>query len=392
MRHISADYIFIDEQHFLPKGIIDIDENGIIHDVIDTHGNLQESDRLEFYNGILVPGFVNAHCHLELSHMKGMITPHTGLHGFVKEIIAKRFTPENLPDILTRADAEMRAEGIVAVGDISNTADSFDIKRNSRLHYHTFLELFTSKDALISELLEKAKQTEKSLKQLPGNFVPHAAYTVSPKLYDAVNRLNAGNPEAIISIHNQETAGEDELFRTQNGPLYDTLSAMGFSYDEYHFSGKSALQSNLPRLPKDNNILLIHNIYTQPDDIDFAEGFSDSMFWTFCPASNLYIEERLPDIPLFYNKGVKTCIGTDSYASNTRLSILNELKIIHQHFPDLPMGKLLESACINGAKALNMDKRYGSFAPGKQPGVNLLTNIDYKSMQLTDETDVQVLV
>lgn len=390
MRTLSADYIYTPDKGFLPKGIIRMNDAGEITQIFETHGNLQETSALEYYNGILIPGFVNAHCHLELSHMKGIMSRGKKLHGFVSEILKKRFTPENLQDILERADMQMRSEGIVAAGDISNTDDSFAVKRKSSLYYYNFIELFTTDDKNIQQLVKQGKAAAKKPGSLPGNFTPHAPYTVSDKLFEEINRLNAESDE-IISMHNQETAGENELFLNQSGPLYDTLKNLGFNYDNFRFDTKNSLESTLPKLPADKNILLIHNTFTREKDIDFAENYSDSVFWVFCPASNLYIEEQLPDLPLFFEKGIKTCVGTDSLASNDKLSVLRELKIIHQYFPEISLSKLLDTATLNGAEALKIDKQYGSLSKGKKPGINLLKNMDYKSMQLTDESDVQVI-
>ena len=82
-------------------------------------------DDIQSFEGVLTPGFVNAHCHLELSHMKGMIPAHTGLQEFVKQIVSLRqIDPERIQEAIVAAENEMYANGIVAVGDISNTLDT----------------------------------------------------------------------------------------------------------------------------------------------------------------------------------------------------------------------------------------------------------------------------
>ena len=78
--------------------------------------------------------------------------------------------------------------------------------------------------------------------------------------------------------------------------------------------------------------------------------------------------------------------------SNTELSILHELKTISKHFPEIKLNKLLDSACINGAKALNIETKYGSLSPGKTPGINLISRLDYKQMILTDDSEVRVII
>ena len=89
----------------------------------------EAGDDIQYFEGILSPGFVNAHCHLELSHMKGMIPAHTGLQEFVKQIVALRqVESEAIQEAIVNAEAEMMANGIVAVGDISNTLDTLNQK------------------------------------------------------------------------------------------------------------------------------------------------------------------------------------------------------------------------------------------------------------------------
>ncbi|MEA2041575.1 MAG: amidohydrolase family protein [Bacteroidota bacterium] len=391
MRKLSADYVFSPEGKFVPKAVITVNSTGEIINFEIPTGDFKETAGLEYYNGILVPGFINAHCHSELSHMKGVVSPGKALPEFIDEVIKKRNSPDKLKDKIARADLEMKAEGIVAVGDISNNSDSFEMKKNSSIYYHTFIEMFITNDTNIAGLKETARQTKKALNDLPGSFVPHAPYTVSDKLFSTINELNAGESK-VISIHNQETRSEDELFLSQRGKLYEQMKKIGFNYKDFHFTDKNSLQSTLPKLAKDKNILLIHNSYTQEADINFAENYSDSVYWVFCPASNLYIENQLPNYPLFFNKKLKTCIGTDSYASNTKLSVIHELKIISENYPEIDLAKLINTACINGAKALNIEHKYGDFSIGKTPGINLITGIDYKTMSLSSESDVEALV
>ena len=196
----------------------------------------------------------------------------------------------------------------------------------------------------------------------------------------------------VISIHNQETLGEDEFIQTQSGPLANVMKDKGFEFSDFSFPGNTSLESNLVRQNKDDNILLIHNTFSKKSDINYAEDFSPNIYWVFCPLSNLYIEKTLPDFPIFFNKGLKTCIGTDSYASNTELSILSEIKAITKNFPEIPFEMLIESACLNGAEALDIENKYGSIELGKNPGINLISNFDFENMCLKEESKLKVLV
>ncbi len=394
MRRFSAEYIYTGNE-ILKRGIVETDDFGKIIKLIDTGGKFEEQQSLEFFNGVIVPGFINAHCHLELSHMKGMIDNKSGrgLPGFIDEIISKRNFPENLQEQITKADKEMRLKGIVAVGDISNTDDSFTVKKKSDIFYQTFIESFTISDEKVDETFNLAKENYNKLKdlKLSGTIVPHAAYSVPDRLYRMISDFESEKTK-IVSVHNQETPGEDELVKNKTGALADVLTDKGFLLDEFSYPGNSALEVNLKYLNKRDNILLIHNTFSKNEDVEYAENFSDNIYWVFCPLSNLYIENTLPDISMFFKKSVKTCIGTDSYASNTELSVLSELKVITENFPEIPFDKLIESATLNGAKALKIEERFGSIEIGKTPGINLISSFDFEKMTLKSESKVKVLI
>jgi len=394
MRKISANYIFTGKD-ILKNGIIELNETGQIINIINTNGKLQEEASLEFYSGVIVPGFINAHCHIELSHMKGMIDNKTvkGLPGFIDEIISKRNFPDDLEEKILKADKEMQAGGIVAIGDISNTDDSFNIKKKSKIYYQTFIETFTISNEESENTFNIAKENKNKLDKLnlESSIVPHASYTVPDTLYSKISNFEK-QKKKVVSIHNQETEGEDFVIQSQTGKLADVLVGKGFKFEDFTFKGNNSLEQTLAHQNENNNILLIHNTFSTKENIEFAENFSENIYWVFCPLSNLYIEKTLPNLPMFFNKNVKTCIGTDSYASNTKLSVLSELKTITKHFPEISFEKLIETACLNGAKALNVENKFGSIEISKTPGLNLISNFDFKKMSLTEKSSIKVLI
>ncbi|MCX6259108.1 MAG: amidohydrolase family protein [Bacteroidia bacterium] len=391
-RFLSAQYVFTNNGKPLRNGIVEVNENNRIVNVIDTNGEIQEIPRLEFYNGVIVPGFVNAHCHLELSFMKGALTQGTGLQGFVSEFIRKRSVLKSKPEALELADKIMYNNGIVAVGDISNDETSIAVKKNHRIFYHTFCEVFDllkPSDSIITNANELLKSY--TIQGLSASITPHAPYTVSSDLFKQIAGF-ANNRSAIISVHNQESEAENELFENKTGCLFETLSEMGIDFTDLHSTGRSSLQTYLPLWPKESNILLIHNTFTRKEDIEFATNYSDNIFWVLCPGSNLFIEGSLPDAGMFYLEGCKVAIGTDSLASNDRLSVLAELQILSRHFTYLPFDILLEWATINGAKALHMQHIFGSLENGKTPGINLIENFNFRDMRLTNDSKIKRLV
>ena len=141
MRKISAHLILDGRGNCYSKGIITLDSDGTILSIEDTGGALRELAEVEFFSGMLVPGFVNAHCHLELSHMHNTFPEGAGFVPFLKKVVESRTgDPKSIAEAAEKADILMNKNGIVAVGDIANGPTAFEVKKNSQIHYFTFLE------------------------------------------------------------------------------------------------------------------------------------------------------------------------------------------------------------------------------------------------------------
>lgn len=336
----------------------------------------EAGDDIQQLEGILSPGFVNAHCHLELSHMKGMIPAHTGLQEFVKQIVALRqVAPEIIQEAIVSAEAEMIANGIVAVGDISNNLDTLSQKAKHNLAYYSFVELYdldptTAEDKIIVGLEIQKKFQENCVR---ASLVPHAPYSVTNNLW---NLLCAHFGIHTISMHNQETPDENEFFKTKTGSFLGMYERTKVNLDFFEATGKSSLQSILPIFKKANHGILVHNSFTSTEDIQAVHAAMSNAFWCLCTNANQYIEQTMPPIELLRSEKANIVIGTDSYASNWSLSVLDELKTIQQHHPTIPFSEMLGWATLNGARALQMDKHLGSFEKGKKPGVLLIKDFN----------------
>ncbi|MES2131936.1 MAG: amidohydrolase, partial [Bacteroidota bacterium] len=141
MRFISASQIFSGKEFLKEDTVLVLKEDGTITDLIAAESI--DNTKIEHYHGILTPGFINTHCHLELSHLKDKINRHTGIVDFGLSVIKHRndIAAEQQQEYMLQADKDMKAAGIVAVGDISNSALSAGTKKQSKLYYHTFVEL-----------------------------------------------------------------------------------------------------------------------------------------------------------------------------------------------------------------------------------------------------------
>lgn len=394
MRKLTADYIFTMAGEPLKNGIITIDEIGTI---IDISSGKIDSDT-EVFEGFICPGFINTHCHLELSHMRGLIEDKTGMAHFIKNILSKRSiaSAAQIEAAIIDAENEMIRNGIVAVGDISNLNSTFPQKQKGNLYYHTFIEVFNSNPAKAAEFFENGLALENEIrnvqqKKSTASIVPHAPYTMSKELLIHINEHAAKN-KSIISIHNQESQGEDDLFLNKSGDLYNLFMELGFDMSSFHPTGLNALRSTFPFLTRAQKIALVHNTFTTVEDIYWSEELlrkmsrgSSELYWCTCPNANLYIENRLPNYNYFIEMDSKVTVGTDSLASNWSLSILDELKTISKYYPTISLDTLLTWATKNGAEFLGIDT-LGTIEKGKQPGLNLLKNIS--GFKISDTTQV----
>jgi aminodeoxyfutalosine deaminase len=342
---------------------------------------------LELFDGILTPGLINCHCHLELSHLKNVIPPHTGLIEFLCSVVTKRgFEQEIILQEIEKAEQEMYNNGIVAVGDIGNTADTALVKRTSKIRWQNFVEVISFSD-------EKAAENFNHYKLVAGelhnalrasdlvhrtSLVPHAPYSISPKTFEMINEATKNQ---IISIHNQEHPAEDELYKTGGGEYLKLFKIFGMNSSPFPVTGKSSIRSVLPHFNNGQTIFLIHNTFMPEEDIIWANEYAAThglkLVYCLCINANLYIENKTPQVALFLKHNCHLVLGTDSYSSNWQLSIAKEMQSLLQH-SRTTKEQVLQMATIHGAKALQWDDALGSFEKGKRPGV-VLVNEDFNS-------------
>lgn len=370
--YISASYVFPVAGPPIKNGVVGVEIDGTIIHVFTLEEAINEGVKdITQYEGLLVPGFVNTHCHLELSHLKGQIETRTGLLGFVQAIMKLRTSDEDAIELaMLRADREMFENGIVAVGDISNQVISRGTKLGSPIYYHTFLEVMGFNPLTAQESIRRAIEFKEKFNPLKVSIVPHAPYSVSSALFKEL-RVNGETNDELLSIHNQETEDENLFFERKEGDFLDLYRFLGLDIDFYKPSGKTSLQTYLPMLSDKLKTLLVHNTFTSSADVEFAEAYNPDLYWCLCPNANLYIENRLPDVEMLRNSGAKITLGTDSLASNNRLSIFAEMQTLQINF-GIDFDELLKWATINGAEFLGVQERYGSFEVGKRPGINLI--------------------
>lgn len=379
MKFLSATQIF-NGHYFLPPDSVLVldDKNRFIETISGLH---LDSSKVERRDGIICPGFVNAHCHLELSHFKNIIEQKTGILNFAKGIITKRnnFNPERIREAISEADKQMWKNGIVAVGDICNTSDSFLQKSTSGIYYHSFIELIGFDPENADSVLMKGKEILKEAERLnlKASLAPHAPYSVSEKLLKKMAE-ESEKRNVPLTIHNQESDEENEFFKEKKGAFTGLYEFLKMPIDFFKPSGCSSLRTYLGYLAKAPGLILVHNTFTTADDIRWANKFCSGkrkLFWCFCPAANLYIENKLPEVNTFISEKCEIVVGTDSLASNLNLSITEELNILLKNAESLSVENALKWSIYNGAQALGVQDCFGAFIPNKNAGLNLLSSI-----------------
>ena len=382
MKYFSADQIYTNLEGPIANKVIVTDESGRIVDITTSES---VSADIKFINGAIVPGFVNAHCHLELSHLCDKFDTGTGLIPFIKSVVTQRDFPSDvIQEAIYAADNEMFDNGIVAVGDISNQLDTADCKSKSKINYYTFVEMF---DFLLDDQALKCFNQYKDVfngqSDKNGNkksCTPHAPYSVSKKLFELINESNGS--EKTVSLHNQETRHENDFFLHKTGGLVEFFDSFNVNIDQFEASGRRSIYYALSQMNPDNKTLFVHNTTSEEEDIKNAHNWNKNSFWVTCPNANLFIENKLPDYRKFLNQKAKMCIGTDSLSSNWQLSILEEMKTIQKYQSYLNSETLIRWSSHHAAKALGYED-LGSIQIGKKPGlIGLESKIDKHNLDL----------
>ena len=398
-KKFKADQLF--DGYYLHNNdkVLITDDSGKVQSLVPVS---EAGDDIQSFSGILTPGLINCHCHLELSHLKNVIPPHTGLIGFLCSVVTKREASANPSEgeayedslkkkmyAIMEAEKEMYDNGIVAIGDIGNTADTAEVKSKSKILWQNFVEVLGFTDEKADENISHYKQVANTLGQKlqtsnlkhRTSLVPHAPYSISPKTFKLINELTK---DQVISMHNQEHPAEDVLYKTGGGDYLKLFKVFGINRSPFPVTGLSSIRSVLPHFNNGQTIFLVHNTFMSEEDVVFAKEYVNAngieLVWCLCINANLYIEDKVPPIEMLIKHNCPIVLGTDSYSSNWQLSIAKEIQSVIRATAQslgtdaVRLEQVLQWATLNGAKALQWDDELGSFEKGKRPGVTLLQN------------------
>jgi len=256
--------------------------------------------------------------------------------------------------------------GTAVIGDISNTLVTFGPLTRSPLAGVLFYEVirFNTADpaGVVSEatrLIDALEPTER----VRTSLAAHAPYSVAPLVLRAIRQEADRHPFSPCSVHLSESEAEVEFIQSGSGPWRALLEEIGSWDPAWVPPGGTPVQFLDDSGFLDARVLAVHGVQMTTADLDRLAVLGTTI--VTCPRSNGHTGAGAPPIEDFYKSGVHVAVGTDSLASAPDLNVFAEVATMRALAPTVPAAALLESATLQGARALGFDADYGTIEPGK---------------------------
>jgi cytosine/adenosine deaminase-related metal-dependent hydrolase len=319
-------------------------------------------------NQVLMPGFVNAHSHLQFSALRGKIPRGLGFVEWIRRLIPAQFATEEEDVLRGIRDgiSEMLSTGTTAVGDISNDVRFARLVAASGLNAVCFAEVIAPRAQEAEKAFNDASARVAEMRGAGINtgLSPHAPFTVSEKLFGLLKSFAAEN-SLPVTIHVAESAEEEEFVRDGSGDLRLLLEERGYPQTGFGGHAKTPVQL-LESYGALDGALAVH--LNTADDEDWEILAKHGAVPVFCPGSSAWFgRKKVLPFDRLLKAGMRPAVGTDSLASNSSLSMLDELRIAAEYFPSIKREDMAEAATLNGALALGLN--CGSIEKGKRADI-----------------------
>jgi cytosine/adenosine deaminase-related metal-dependent hydrolase len=311
---------------------------------------------------VLLPGLVNAHCHLELSSLQGRTPWGQGFVPWVEAVVTARARSgeEEMRARTAEAIASLEERGTVAVGDISNRLAHLDVLEQSRLRAVVFLEVLAWDPARAAESAEWAEDRLVAAATdgaVDVRLAAHALHSVSPELLrDLVERRGIG------AIHLAESPEESRFLQSADGAWAGFLDRRGLGRVPFTPPGTSPVRYADQLGLLHPGLVAAHGVQVDGTDREILSRRGVSV--ALCPRSNRNLGVGTADVPALLAAGVRLCLGTDSLASTESLDVLDDAVLLARQFPDLDPAAIVRMATAGGAEALGLED-LGTVAPGQ---------------------------
>lgn len=359
---LRARWVFPVDADPIPDGVVTVEGERIAK-----VGLSGASPTYDLGNAAVVPGFVNAHTHLEFSDLDHPLVPSQPFDSWIRELVSLRHREgRDRAQAVERGLRECARQGTTLVGEIASSPEQASLVERAVLRCAVFLELLglSPERAAAQEQAAARHLRRPPQENLLFGLSPHAPYSVRPSLLREAVRL-ASQYKAPLAIHLAETPEEIELLSGGTGPLATMLKELGAWESDVFASPRRPLDllRELAHLPR---TLVVHGNYFEGDEIELLARHRDNLTVVYCPRTHAYFGHPEHPFRRMLAAGAAVAVGTDSRASNPDLSVLEELRFLQQRYPEIGGSLLLRLGTLAGAAGLGQAERAGSLRAGKR--------------------------
>jgi aminodeoxyfutalosine deaminase len=361
----------------IENGAVAVSENRIVEvgrfDDIKTR---KAGNTVDLGEQVLLPGLINAHCHLDYTCLRGKIPPQKSFTDWIQAINAEKATlsPEDYIASISDGLAEAKRFGTTTIANLTAFPELIS-RINTPIRTWWFAELINIRaPERANELVDSAIR---ALKQTPGwGLAPHALFTASDDLFRRCEEI-ARNDNVVLTTHLAESREEMEMFRHASGPLYEFLNSIGRPMDDC--GSKTPLEDFLnligrggsPNRPRSIEVnrpylpwIVAHLNELTHSDFELLEKSDSKFHVVHCPRSHDYFRHRPFAFDRLRSLGFNVCLGTDSLASNETLNLFDEMRAFQKSFPRVSPEEILQMATVNPARALRNENAMGQVRAG----------------------------
>lgn len=364
---LKARYVFPAAGDPIPDGAV-----AIAGPYITAAGrSLTTGETLDLGNVAILPGFVNAHTHLEFSQLRQPLgSPGMEFVEWIREVIASRAARPELPAVsVERGIEEAIRTGTTTLGEIARPDWTPAPLARARCRTTVFLELIAPTIERIPDAIDFARrhvaQADPAAAWRPG-LSPHAPYSVHPELLRATVEQLAGPGTGVpLAFHLAESREELEFLRWSTGPFREFLAEIP-GWNQNAVARETRPADYLRLLARADRSLIIHGNYLDDEEIALLAASSGRMSVVYCPRTHAYFGHDPYPLEKMLSAGVTVALGTDSRASSPDLSMLAEMRAAALRHPAVPRNRILRMATLDGAEALGLRDTTGAIAPGKR--------------------------
>ena len=339
---------------------------GGFHEIRQRHG---DDDVLDLGDQLLLPGLINAHCHLDYTCLRGKISPTAHFADWIRAINRQkeRLTEADYKNSIVEGSAECLKFGTTTVVNLTGFPNLVSSLNLQPLRVWWLAELIDVRDPAEAETKIGCAAAALEGEEHWG-FAPHSLYTASPALYQRAAGI-AGAKGLLLSTHLAESRSEMAMFRDGAGELYQFLRGIGRTMDDCR--GTTPLDAFLQIIRtvgqangREQSWILAHLNELADDDFDRLAKSHSQLHVAYCPRSHSYFGHAPFEFARLRQSGLNISLGTDSLASNASLSLFAEMREFQSQFPELPAAEILELVTINPARALGLSDSLGKIQPG----------------------------